>query len=75
MTKVTEMNIAVVTGASSGIAEAVVQRLTVKGITTYAAARRLDRMEHLKQSGVRILRLRPNGTLEPQVTTRVWETI
>jgi NADP-dependent 3-hydroxy acid dehydrogenase YdfG len=75
MTKVTEKNIALVTGASSGIREAAVQRLTAKGITTYAAARRLDRMEHLKQSGVRIHHLGPNGTLEPHVTTRVWEMI
>ena len=75
MTKVTEKNIALMTSVSSGIGEAAVQRLTAKGITTYAAARRLDRMKHLKESGVRILRLGPNGTLEPHVTTRVWETI
>jgi hypothetical protein len=75
MTKVTERTIAFVIDASSGIGEAVAQRLAAKGITTYAGARRLDRMEHLKQSGVRILRLDPNGTLQPQVTTRVRETI
>jgi NADP-dependent 3-hydroxy acid dehydrogenase YdfG len=75
MAKLTEKKIVLVTGASSGIGEAIAQRLAAKGITTYAAARRLDRMEHREQSGVRILGLDPNGTLEPQVTTRVWETI
>ena len=74
MTKVTERTIAFVIDASSGIG-AVAQRLTTKGIMTYAAAQRPDGTEHLKQSDVRILRLDFNGTPKPQVTTRVWETI
>jgi len=36
--------VAVVTGASAGIGEATVKRLIEQGSTTYAAARRLDRM-------------------------------
>ena len=57
----TRLKIALGSGASSGIEEAVAQRLTAKGTTTYAAARRLDRMEYLKQSDVRILHLDLNG--------------
>lgn len=49
--------VALVTGASSGIGEAVAIRLAAMGITTYAAARRLDRMEHLKAKGIRALKL------------------
>lgn len=48
---------ALVTGASAGIGEATALRLSSMGITTYAAARRLDRMEHLKAHGIRVLPL------------------
>ena len=48
---------ALVTGASSGIGEATALRLAAKGITTYAAARRTERMEHLKKQGIRVLPL------------------
>ena len=43
--------VAVVTGASTGIGEATVKRLIEQGYTTYAAARRLDRMSNLKKLG------------------------
>jgi NAD(P)-dependent dehydrogenase (short-subunit alcohol dehydrogenase family) len=57
MNTVTKSKVALVTGASSGIGEAVAQRLASIGITTYAAARRVERMEHLKGEGIRVLKL------------------
>ena len=47
--------VALVTGGSSGIGEAAAVKLREVGYTTYAAARRLERMEHLTESGVRPL--------------------
>jgi NAD(P)-dependent dehydrogenase (short-subunit alcohol dehydrogenase family) len=47
--------VALVTGASSGIGEATAVKLHELGCTTYAAARRVQRMEHLTESGVRLL--------------------
>jgi NADP-dependent 3-hydroxy acid dehydrogenase YdfG len=44
--------IALVTGASSGIGEATTRELAAAGVTVYAAARRVDRMQHLTSSGV-----------------------
>ena len=44
---------ALVTGASSGIGEATALELAAAGYIVYAAARRVDRMEHLKASGIR----------------------
>lgn len=57
MNKSLKQRIALVTGASSGIGEATALRLASLGITTYAAARRLDRMEPLKKHGIRVLKL------------------
>jgi NAD(P)-dependent dehydrogenase (short-subunit alcohol dehydrogenase family) len=48
---------ALVTGASSGIGEAAALRLATMGITTYAAARRIDRMKHLQDKGIHVLPL------------------
>jgi NAD(P)-dependent dehydrogenase (short-subunit alcohol dehydrogenase family) len=45
--------IALVTGASSGIGEATALELANAGYTVYAAARRVERMAHLTESGVR----------------------
>ncbi len=41
---------ALVTGASSGIGEAVVRALTAKGLTVHAAARRQDRLDGLAEA-------------------------
>ena len=49
--------VAVVTGASAGIGEATVKRLIEQGYTTYAAARRLDRMTNLEKLGAILLSL------------------
>jgi NAD(P)-dependent dehydrogenase (short-subunit alcohol dehydrogenase family) len=47
--------VALVTGGSSGIGEATAVKLQELGYTTYAAARRVQRMEHLTASGIRPL--------------------
>jgi NAD(P)-dependent dehydrogenase (short-subunit alcohol dehydrogenase family) len=47
--------VAIVTGGSSGIGEATALRLQELGYTTYAAARRVERMTHLTASGIRPL--------------------
>jgi NAD(P)-dependent dehydrogenase (short-subunit alcohol dehydrogenase family) len=49
--------VALVTGASAGIGEATVKRLIEQGYTTYAAARRLDRMANLEKLGANLLPL------------------
>jgi NAD(P)-dependent dehydrogenase (short-subunit alcohol dehydrogenase family) len=57
MTPFDTNKVALVTGASSGIGEAIALRLAAMGVTTYAAARRLDRMKHLEEKGIRVLGL------------------
>ena len=47
--------VALVTGGSSGIGEATAVKLHDLGYTTYAAARRVQRMEHLTKAGIRPL--------------------
>jgi NAD(P)-dependent dehydrogenase (short-subunit alcohol dehydrogenase family) len=47
--------VALVTGASSGIGEATVRALLGAGFTVYAAARRVERMQGLRDDGARIL--------------------
>jgi len=44
--------VALVTGGSSGIGEATALTLRELGYTTYAAARRAERMQHLTQAGI-----------------------
>ncbi|MEU6788350.1 oxidoreductase [Nonomuraea angiospora] len=47
--------VALVTGASSGIGEATALKLHEAGYTVYGAARRVQRMQHLAESGIRLL--------------------
>jgi NAD(P)-dependent dehydrogenase (short-subunit alcohol dehydrogenase family) len=47
--------VALVTGGSSGIGEATAVKLHELGYTTYAAARRVQRMEHLAEAGIHTL--------------------
>jgi NAD(P)-dependent dehydrogenase (short-subunit alcohol dehydrogenase family) len=49
--------VAVVTGASAGIGAATVKRLIEQSYTTYAAARRLERMANLEKLGATLLPL------------------
>lgn len=47
--------VALVTGTSSGIGESTALKLRQLGYTVYGAARRVDRMQHLTKSDIRIL--------------------
>jgi short-subunit dehydrogenase len=49
--------VALVTGGSSGIGALTAIRLAGVGFITYAAARRLEKMENLKEKGVTVVRL------------------
>jgi NAD(P)-dependent dehydrogenase (short-subunit alcohol dehydrogenase family) len=57
MTTTTKTKVALVTGASSGIGEAIAVRLAAHGIKTYGAARRTDQMKELKRSGGHALKI------------------
>jgi short-subunit dehydrogenase len=50
-----DQQVALVTGASSGIGEAIAVALCKKGYLVYAGARRIDRMKHLEEMGVCVL--------------------
>jgi NAD(P)-dependent dehydrogenase (short-subunit alcohol dehydrogenase family) len=53
----TTKKIALVTGGSSGIGEATALALAETGYTVYTGARRVERMAHLKEHGIRPLAL------------------
>ncbi|MER5789965.1 oxidoreductase [Streptomyces sp. NPDC001980] len=65
--------VALVTGASSGIGEAAARQLQQAGFIVYGAARRIDRMNGLAESGVRTLSL--DVTSETSVNNAVAEVI
>jgi NADP-dependent 3-hydroxy acid dehydrogenase YdfG len=62
-------DVALVTGASSGIGEATARELRRRGFTVYAAARRTDRMAALAAEGIRLLAM--DVTDEASVTAAV----
>lgn len=49
--------IALVTGASSGIGKATALHLLKDGLTVYAAARRMEKMQDLKEMGIHVLKM------------------
>jgi short-subunit dehydrogenase len=51
MTTASKTKVALVTGASSGIGEAIAVRLASHGIKTYGAARRTEQMKELEKAG------------------------
>jgi NAD(P)-dependent dehydrogenase (short-subunit alcohol dehydrogenase family) len=64
---------ALVTGASSGIGEATALRLKERGVVVYGAARRVERMQHLADQGVRILAM--DVTDEDSMTSGIRQII
>jgi len=46
-----------ITGASSGIGEATAMLLHKEGCRVYAAARRIEKMEHLQAQGIRVIKM------------------
>lgn len=53
----TSNHVALVTGASAGIGQSVAIKLNAMGIKTYAAARRVDKMQSLEKQGIKALPL------------------
>ena len=55
MTTATDRRVALVTGASSGIGQATALRLHEAGFVVYGVARRTDRMQDLREHGIKTL--------------------
>ncbi len=49
--------VVLVTGASSGIGKAIVDRLVTKGHVVYGVARRVEKMKDLEEKGAKTLRM------------------
>ncbi|GAA2031393.1 oxidoreductase [Agromyces tropicus] len=60
---------ALVTGASSGMGREIALRLAADGYTVYGAARRVERMRDLEESGVRVIGM--DVTVDDQVVAAV----
>ncbi|MRX43864.1 oxidoreductase [Agromyces kandeliae] len=60
---------ALVTGASSGMGREIALRLAADGYTVYGAARRVERMRDLAESGVRVIGM--DVTIDDQVVAAV----
>ncbi|WP_353829316.1 oxidoreductase [Agromyces sp. SYSU T0242] len=60
---------ALVTGASSGMGREIALRLAADGYTVYGAARRVERMADLEQSGIRVIGM--DVTVDDQVVAAV----
>jgi len=63
---VSEKNVALVTGASSGMGKEIAKQLLADGYVVYAAARRVDRMRDLEQLNASVLKM--DITREEDVT-------
>jgi short-subunit dehydrogenase len=57
MSGTTSNHVALVTGASAGIGQSVAIKLNAMGIKTYAAARRVEKMQSLEKQGIKALPL------------------
>ena len=64
-----QQQVAFVTGASSGIGEAIAIALFNKGYIVYAGARRIERMKHLEEMGICVLSI--NVTSEESMKAAV----
>ncbi len=67
--------VALVTGASSGIGESTALKFKELGYTVYGAARRVDRMQHLTRSDIRILSMDviDNASMQAGIDTIIAE--
>lgn len=55
--KITMKKVALISGASAGIGKQTAKILSQNGYTVYAAARRIERMNDLLQSGIKLLKM------------------
>ncbi len=73
MNNKTTEQIVLVTGASSGIGEATAIALQKAGYRVYAAARRVERMKHLEESGIAVISLDVSDETSMQAAVKAIE--